>query len=432
MEIVHVFIDTNIFLHYRPVDDIPWRDIVGADSVVVCVAPIVVEELDDQKDTHRLTKIRDRARKALQLIERSVEENDFEIRNGVSLQYMSEPDISFSDHGLRREKNDDNLVASVLSLGPEAQNTAVLVTGDTGPRLKAARLGLSSMGLPHEYKRESALSETEKEKRQLQQELSRLRNRLPELDLVFDAGEKYCVYQVSEYDPLTEKEISIGVEDIKEQYPKKDYETIGKTRKPLKGSLAGFTGPSQQDIDRYNNRLDDFYHEYEKYLEARENIRGVKSRMITLNIAIRNIGSAPAADVDVFMHFPNGFMLFSDEDLPDLNIEEPQPPTEPKGGFLNIGGRMNAWSRHLSPDINLPPAAPPGNVSPPNIEETNSYKVNFRVQKLKHNMREDCGPYYVLFNSFDGASSFGIEYRINTADLADDTEGKLHVVVEKG
>ena len=368
MKVVHVFIDTNIFLHYRPIGDIPWNEIVGADSVVLCIAPIVVEELDDQKDRHRLSKIRDRARKALQLIERSDEDDDFEIRKGVSRQYMSETDISFSDHGLRREKNDDNLVASVLSLGPEAQNTAVLVTGDTGPRLKAAHLGLSSMGLPHEYKRESALSEIEKEKRQLQQELSLLKNRLPELDLVFDTGEKHCVCQMSEYRPLTEEEIGVGAEDIMEQYPKKDFETIGKTRKSLKGSLAGLTGPSQQDIDRYNNRLDDFYHEYEKYLEARENIRGVKSRMITLNIAIRNIGSAPAADVDVFMHFPNGFMLFSDEDLPDLNIEEPQPPTEPKRGLLNIGGRMDAWSHHLSPDINLPPAAPPGNVSPPNIE----------------------------------------------------------------
>ena len=440
MDVVYVFIDTNIFLHYRAIDDVPWKDVVKTDRVVLCAAPIVVEELDDHKDTHRFSKIRERARKALQLIERSIGEGDSEIREGVSLQYMSEPDISFPDHGLREDKNDDNLVASVLSLDSEARNTAVLVTGDTGPRLKAARLGLSCMGLPEDYKAESALSETEKEKRKLQRELNRLKNRLPDLDLVFAGGDKHCEFQVSDYDPLTEEEIDARLEEIKEQYPKKTYQpiekpenvrTIGEMLKSMEASMAPFSRPSKQQIERYNDRLDDFYDEYREYLKTREIIKDAKGRLITLDIVIENTGSAPAEDIDVFMHFPDGFRLFSDEDLPRMNIKEPQPPNEPKGGFPDIGAGLKDLTFDPTRHLHMPPASPPGNVSSPNIEETNSYDVDFSVGKLKHNMQEHCEPFYLLFDSVEDASSFSIDYRINTADLPDDIEGELHIVVER-
>ena len=437
MESARIFVDTNIFLHYQPIEDIPWKDVVDAEEAVICIAPIVIEELDDKKDSHRLSKIRERARKALQLIENSVGRDDFQVREGVGIQCMEEPDISFSGHGLRSDKPDDNLIASVLSLDPETRETAVLITGDTGPRIKAGRLDLQCMSLPEEYKAESALSEVEKENRRLQKKIDRLENRLPELDFVFKGGEKHCEFQVSEYAPLTEEEIDTKVEEIREQYPKKEYqpmqkpenaETVGEILKSAEASMAPLSRPSEQQIERYNDRLDDFYEEYREYLETQEVIKDVRGRMITLDIIITNTGSAPAEDIDVFMRFPDGFKLFSDENLPEMDIDEPQPPKEPKGGFPNIGAGLAGMTdpaRH----IQAPTVTPPGNVSSPNIEETNSYDVDFSVRKLKHNMRESCGPFYVVFDSVEDASSFSIDYRINTADLPDDTEGKLHVVV---
>lgn len=439
MKSAHIFIDTNIFLHYQPIGDIPWIDVVGTEEAVICIAPIVAEELDDKKDSHRLSKIRERARKSLQVIESSVVKDDFWVREGVGLRCMEEPDISFSEYGLRSDKPDDNLIASVLSLDPEIRETAVLITGDTGPRLKARRLDLRCMGLPEEYKAESALSEVEKENRRLQQKVDRLENRLPELDLVFGGGQKHCEFQVSGYDPLTEEAIDAKVEEIKKQYPKKEYqptqkpenvETVGEILKSMKTGMAPLSRLSEQQIERYNDRLDDFYEEYRKYLEAQEVVKDVKGRMIALDVIITNTGSAPAEDIDVFMHFPGGFKLFSDENLPEMEIDEPQPPKEPKGGFSNVGAGLTGMT-DPSRYIDTPTVRQPGNVSSPNIEETNSYEVDFSVRRLKHNMRESCGPLYVVFDSAEDASSFSIDYRINAADLPDDTEGKLHVVVQR-
>jgi predicted ribonuclease YlaK len=91
MDSAHIFVDTNIFLHYQPIEDIPWKDILDVEEAVICVASIVVEELDDKKDSHRLSKIRERARRALQLMESSVGKDDFWVREGVDLQCMGEP-----------------------------------------------------------------------------------------------------------------------------------------------------------------------------------------------------------------------------------------------------------------------------------------------------------------------------------------------------
>jgi predicted ribonuclease YlaK len=85
MESARIFVDTNIFLHYQPIEDIPWKDVVDAEEAVICIAPIVIEELDDKKDSHRLSKIRERARKALQLIENSVGRDDFQVRGMPSV-----------------------------------------------------------------------------------------------------------------------------------------------------------------------------------------------------------------------------------------------------------------------------------------------------------------------------------------------------------
>jgi len=436
MKVVHVFIDTNIFLHYRPLEDIPWKSILEVDEVVLCIAPIVVEELDEHKDNHRLSKIRERALKALQIIEHSFKEADSELRKGVSLQYMDEPDISFSDYGLRDDKPDDNLVASLLSLNSTADAQVVLVTGDTGPRLKAARLDLPCMELAEEYKADSALDEVEREKRKIQAELNRLKNRLPVLDLVFESDDKHSKFQVSDYDPLTEEEIGARLNEIIEQYPRKSFQPVGESEEleepksfgeMVKASMASFNQPSEQQIERYNDRLDDFYDQYKEYLQKREIIEDAKRRLITLDIVIKNMGSAPAEYIDIFMYFPDGFRLFSDETLPSFDLDEPVPPHEPKGGFPSIAAGFPGVS---SPVLNMSyQTPPPGNVSSPNIKETNSYDVDLSISKLKHNMREQCGPFYVLFDSAKTASSFSIDYRINAADLPDEIEGTLHVVI---
>lgn len=115
MSINFVLIDTNIFLHYQPVEQINWAEVVGSDTVKLIVAPVVIQELDKHKDQHRLSAIRDRARTALKKV-RSVVLGDptLDFLEGVNLLSVDEPDIDFRDNGLNRDVPDDHLIASCL------------------------------------------------------------------------------------------------------------------------------------------------------------------------------------------------------------------------------------------------------------------------------------------------------------------------------
>ena len=59
----YLFLDTNIFLHFEDFEEIPWNTIPGiSDECCLCIAPTVLDELDDQKDNSK-GKIQKRARK---------------------------------------------------------------------------------------------------------------------------------------------------------------------------------------------------------------------------------------------------------------------------------------------------------------------------------------------------------------------------------
>jgi hypothetical protein len=46
------FLDTNIFLHCQPLREIPWRDVLQTDEVMLIATRVVVAELDEQKDVN--------------------------------------------------------------------------------------------------------------------------------------------------------------------------------------------------------------------------------------------------------------------------------------------------------------------------------------------------------------------------------------------
>jgi hypothetical protein len=44
------FVDTNLFLHFPPLDQIAWLDLLGCDNVVLIVTGTVIRELNKHKD----------------------------------------------------------------------------------------------------------------------------------------------------------------------------------------------------------------------------------------------------------------------------------------------------------------------------------------------------------------------------------------------
>ena len=88
----------------------------------------------------------------------------------------------------------------------------------------------------------------------------------------------------------------------------------------------------------------------------------------------------------------------------------------------------SAFSPFL-PSNNRPSELP--NVSRPKIRRTNSFDVDFKIRKLKHNKPILLDRLFVVFDSFESVKSFGIDYRINAGNLPHEINDSLHVKIEK-
>jgi hypothetical protein len=171
---------------------------------------------------------------------------------------------------------------------------------------------------------------------------------------------------------------------------------------------------------------------YRKYLEEFARYQDMSRLSLELKLYLSNDGTRPAEDIDVLLHFPDGFQLYDKKSMPN-QPKEPKPPERLKYGmqYLLDGPHISSM---LSPSLYSrfrPSPEPPRNVSPVRIKRSKSYDVDFHVTRLKHNLREPIDTIIVVFNSFDSAKSFNIQCRILAGNLPHAVEQELHIIVNK-
>jgi rRNA-processing protein FCF1 len=142
-------LDTNVLLHYLPVMDIPWRDVVQQRVVRLVVPLRVIEELDAKKYSRR-ADLADRARRLLPQLESFVGAGGEpgEVRPGTTLEVPA-------DTGLRNRPTDadQEILAVCNELQQLVGRPVSLISGDTAMRLRAHSQGIAVLKMPEEYRR---------------------------------------------------------------------------------------------------------------------------------------------------------------------------------------------------------------------------------------------------------------------------------------
>lgn len=417
----YAVLDTNVFLHFQPVDQVDWRAELDADAVTLVIPRRIVTELDEQKDQNSKQKLRERARKALHHIEDVViTRDDATVRDGVVMEYAELlPAKFFEEHDLDRDTPDDHLIATALYLRAEHPDSRVLIfTDDTGPRLSAAQYNVATERPAGNLRLPSARGEEEKELRRLRLENERLKKSLPELYLAFSGEETYSKFQVVRPNVRSDKEIEEAVESLKKGYPEK--------KKPqVKGSLQAAFSPSEEEYERYNSERLDFFTNYAEYLKDLRDHRLLMGLVVRLDLCLFNTGSVPGEDIDIEMYFPDGFILVESE---PSEPRKPSPPASPRGLGSAYQGLSSFGALSSVGNVSVPELRK--NVSPPDIQQTNSYNVQVNVQTVKHHMKVSLDPLFVIFESCNAASSFQFDYSITCANHPDIIQGSLNVIIE--
>src|SRR4029453_5982144 len=129
-------------------------------------------------------------------------------------------------------------------------------------------------------------------------------------------------------------------------------------------------GYTEEDKREYNAKLDEFYSSFRNFLKETVRYCDYLSRMLTLNISLFNDGTAPGEEIDIYLHFPDGFELTSQEAEAPL---EPDPPRvrslRENQDLFTLPYRNLSALMHRTRGVDRPRSDPP-NISPPKIRRT--------------------------------------------------------------
>lgn len=423
----YIFIDTNIFLHCQDFEKIDWLKEASTNCCKLIVSPIVINELDEKKIGNN--RVSNKARNVLNRFEQLMENENVEIKNNVFFGVLPKKPSKniYEENDLNFDEQDHRLIASIIEFRQnENIDDIELCTNDIGPRLSAKQFGIKSLKLNDKYLLPNQESEEEKRIKILEQENRALRIRIPELSLSFSNSKEFFNYQVHAIQKFNLTEFkSQKMNEIKAKHP--HIEPIDPFKNPQALLFQLNLSLTQDQINSYNKSLDEFYANYEKALIAIFDYDQRERLTYELNIALNNNGSCPADDIDIHLHFPDGFELFESTEIKRPN-KLPDPPRKPKNR-IDFDYSSAFISRPYIPSSlkNI------GNINfnSPTIKKTNSYNVDYYRKNLKHGYVEELESLSIVFDSFTMIKNFAIEYEISAGNMPVKLNGQLNVIFNK-
>jgi hypothetical protein len=172
--------------------------------------------------------------------------------------------IDFAAHNLVRDIADDHIIATLIELRAEASPALfVLLTKDTGLKLKARAHGFSVKSLPDSCLLPNEVLPSERKIRELETQVRELQNARPKLRLAFSGGSNNFDLIFQRAEQLSESDIAIRMADLRSKYPRmleraeaansgvgSDY--LGS----ILNAAAGLSAVRSESIRNYNEELD--------------------------------------------------------------------------------------------------------------------------------------------------------------------------------
>lgn len=437
---LYCFLDTNIFLEFKPITEINWLKELDASKVCLIVTSVVVQELDNHKSGNN-SRLKKKARKWTAFLEKLDVGSDNAIRQNVTLRLdLSEPNVdTFADYNLSASVADDRLLAKIIEFAKrnEAHNV-VVVSDDSAVHLKARGQNLSDSKLSEENRLEHESDPIKKELNELRIENARLRNTQPKLQLGFrDATSKLRNFVRTWNDfsksHISESELDDFLQNERDrlQFVRKE-QPIDNDHFSVISTFAVFQKiVTNGQIDEYYRNVDEYLERYRGYLIDKSLASVFPHRSIELNFALTNAGSIPAQNVEIRLDMVGCTEVLIH--LPEVPTYKPTPPAKPEPRSpLDINQFLPSSFTALNYgildyDTDLGPSLEEW------TQESNSSGQNwyeYRIKKLKHHRSRDLEPLYLWFQECDEFPvKVGIQYEVTSDNMVDMLTGSLTVLV---
>lgn len=453
MKKIGIILDTNYFLHFKGIDSIPWRDIIGEGNYFFLITDPLIKELDSQK-FNKVGKLRERAEKAIKNFFLWFDSSStFSYSAEIHITQTDILKINFDELNLNKDDQDDNFIAYSIEVSKSSDYDEVfLLSNDFGMHRKAILRNLKTIRLNDEHKLPPPQSELEKENANLKNELLKLHNRQPKLKILFENGLDYVEHEVKEIFPLSGSEKQEIYNSLTTNFPyalkrkdkkesndsfqqetsNSDLQELAKNFLAAQNSIAKFFAPTTEQLQKYDEELDQYFDKYIDFEQEKRNYESRKNRCVFFQFEINNTGGAMATNVQVNLHLPVSKQceLLPLREFEASAPEEPNPPIKPTSNLRNLDhilGTDNFMPRLYSPPRNIQAR----NVSRPTITPTNSFDIDFSIENLLHHTSEFTDKMVLIFPSTEEATSFTATYSLICQENPELTKGTLHFKVKR-
>ncbi|MCY3762501.1 MAG: hypothetical protein OXH50_14730 [Gemmatimonadetes bacterium] len=428
---VRVFIDANTALHFKRPDQIDWRTLANAIEVVLVAAPVLLRELEEQKIINGSSKLRERAADYIRWLHQFVRHPDTEVRAGVRWSFLpEEPQLDFTAERLSQTIADDHLIASVLDYTRQSDVSVLVATADLGLEVKLRSRAIGVLELLDDLRLPAEPDPVELENRNLKRQIARLEARMPKLSVVFEGGAQH--HALSLRDPTTNSVTSL--DQIRADNPLMYGTQAVARRQDRVGAgivdihrLAQRFGVTAEQADRYNEELEQYFSQYQHYLDDHAAWREALSLHHLVKLVIANDGTAPASNIDLDLFFPDGTRPVDEGDIP----KEPKAPKAPRRPQRIMDIRSFSGFDHL-PSL-FPPTlhdkiAPYDDGKPIVGEDGNSVRIGYST--LKHGLSVTSDGLLFRFADATTVRAFSVEFRLSANEPLDAVEGQLHFRID--
>jgi hypothetical protein len=418
-----VYPDTNILLHFRSIDELPFADIVGARTpITVALMPTVIDELDQQKVKHPNPDLRARAKKVITRL-REWRKKGSPLPNGVLLAFrVKRHGKDLRDLGLDASISDDRFLAEILSEREERSGRHVLLTADYGPELRAESFQLEVLA-PPEALRLAVPDTTEKELKRTKAELQRMQTRQPVLAVRFADGNTRHELVVRRPAPLSDADVLRMVEQEQRR------RTMVVPAQPGGTDIAGLMAslsrsplePSAGAIQAYNEEVRQFLPKYEESLRYSWFAdQELFARSVEINLELRNDGNVTASTVRIKIDAPADIKLAEDE--PEGH-RAPEPPSRPRSPLDPLGTMLpESVLRGFQP-------RPQPNVRGPSLTDDEHPAIVFSIEKALHKQPYNLKPFFLIYPTIEAIRSITLAVSVLSDELLEWATSELHVVV---
>ena len=308
----------------------------------------VLSEIDKLKGdgNNRRSK---RARKASQLFRSAINATNEELEisrsnpkvvltfpNFTKINWSAFPELdpSYSDH---------RYIAESMIHSNQGEKT-LIVTHDTGPILKAKRLGVDYYEVPETWLLDPETDERDKKILNLKNEIKEIQLNEPSIIVtLYNADEKaidrleLSIKHVEDFD---ENEIALLVEEFQKLNPKKDFPFDSRNEPSFKRNRREIDNYSE----KYSNYLSELRSFYENFPKDIEN----DTRKNKVFVKLENNGRIPAKNLLVELEV-GGNLFLTNRDS-EKKPEFPKPPEPPKLAVqdcLSEINRMSSYARTI-------------------------------------------------------------------------------------